>query len=156
MTVELKELRWFIETVRCGSFRRAAETLHIRQSTLSRRMADMECRLGVSLLERSSSGTRPTVIGREFHDTARHIVEEAEAAICRIKSSNGSHGMRLCLGVHTALSAGNMRATLVEYHRGFPSVELRIEDGSRHHLLSDLSANAIDVVIIINPRDTWK
>lgn len=81
MTVELQELRWVITVSRYRSLRQAAEALNIRQSTLSRRLRDLERHLGAQLFERTNGGTRPTVIGWEFIDIACHIIEEAPTAL---------------------------------------------------------------------------
>ena len=57
-------LRSFITVVEEGSLHRAAERLHLSQSTLSRQMQALEAELGGQLLERTSSiGVRPTNCG---------------------------------------------------------------------------------------------
>lgn len=76
MTVELRDLRWAIVAAQHRSLRRAAEVLNIRQSTLSRCLRDVEHKLGATLFERTNGGTRPTIVGQEFLDAARHIIEE--------------------------------------------------------------------------------
>ncbi|MBZ4317679.1 LysR family transcriptional regulator, partial [Mycobacterium tuberculosis] len=56
------------------SLRQAAETLRIKQSTLSRRLQSLEHALGSRLFDRTNGGTRPTIEGREFLDAARRFV----------------------------------------------------------------------------------
>lgn len=80
MTVELQEMRWAVTVSQHRSLRRAAETLHVRQSTLSRRRQDLEHRLGAKLFERTNGGTRPTVAELEFFELARRILEDTDAA----------------------------------------------------------------------------
>ncbi len=63
MSVELRDLRWALVAARHRSLRQASETLHIRQSTLSRRLQDLEYQLGTALFERTNDGTRPTIVG---------------------------------------------------------------------------------------------
>lgn len=81
MAVELRELRWAIVTAQHRSLRQAAETLKIRQSTLCRRLRDLEYRLGAVLFERNNGGTRPTLAGQEFLQIPRRIVEETDVEI---------------------------------------------------------------------------
>src|SRR5260221_6642925 len=76
VTVELRDLKWAIVTSQHRSLRQAAQTLNIRQSTLSRRLRDLEYQLGAELFERTNGGTRPTTAGQEFLDTARRIIED--------------------------------------------------------------------------------
>ena len=56
----LVHLRSFMTVVEEGSLHRAAERLHLSQSTLSRQMQALEAELGGQLLERTSIGVRPT------------------------------------------------------------------------------------------------
>jgi hypothetical protein len=63
MSVEFRGLRWAIVAARHRSLRQVAETLNIRQSTLSRGLRDPEEKLGAVLFERTNGGTRPTIEG---------------------------------------------------------------------------------------------
>ncbi|MPZ36269.1 MAG: LysR family transcriptional regulator [Rhodospirillales bacterium] len=60
MPIELKHLRYIEAAERLGSFRKAAESISIRQSNLSRRIRDLEEMLGVRLFDRTSGGVRGT------------------------------------------------------------------------------------------------
>src|SRR5580765_251145 len=60
-------LQLFLAVVREGSIKRAAETEHIAQSALSRRMGDLEHSLGVPLLSRSPMGVQLTEAGERAH-----------------------------------------------------------------------------------------
>lgn len=66
MPIELKHLRYIEAAERLGSFRKAAESISIRQSNLSRRIRDLEEMLGVRLFDRTSGGVRATSAGRDF------------------------------------------------------------------------------------------
>jgi DNA-binding transcriptional LysR family regulator len=88
--VELRASRWAIIAAQHKSLRRAAVTLNIRQSTLSRGH-----RLGAFLFERNNSGTRSTLAGGEFLDAARRIVKEAEAIAARVKMRSRGESGRL-------------------------------------------------------------
>jgi DNA-binding transcriptional LysR family regulator len=153
--VELKDLRWAIVASQYRSLRQAAEALNIRQSTLSRGLRDLECRLGADLFERTNGGTRPTVAGQEFLEAARKIVEEGEAITARLKTRSRGESGRLTIGVHASFSAGNLRATLIEYRKRFPTVEICLVDGSSDHLLSDLANSAIDVAFVADGSSRW-
>jgi len=86
VTVELQDMRWAVVASQHRSLRQAAETLNLRQSTLSRRLRDLKHRLGAVLFERMNGGTRPTIAGHEFLDTARRIVDESDTAFARLKT----------------------------------------------------------------------
>ena len=88
------------------------------------------------------------VAGQEFLDAARHIIEETEAVTGRLKTRSRGESGRLTVGVHASLSAGNLRATLVDHRRRFPDVQMHLVDGSSDHLIADLATSAIDVAFV--------
>lgn len=146
--LRLRDLHWALVAAQNRSLRRAAEVLNIKQSTLSRTLRGLEYDLGVVLFERSNGGTRPTIVGQEFLEGALRIVEETAALSTRIKTRARGEAGRLTIGVHASLSAGNLRATLLEHHRRFPAIETHLVDGTSDHLISDLESSAIDVAFI--------
>ena len=148
MTVELQNMKWAIAVSQFRSLRQAAEKLNVRQSTLSRRMRDLEQEVGATLFERTNGGTRLTPAGQEFLEAARRIIEETELMVSRLKTRSRGESGRLTIGVHASLSAGNLRATLMEHRRTFPDVEIHLVDGSSEHLLSDVASSAIDVAFV--------
>jgi DNA-binding transcriptional LysR family regulator len=87
---ELRELKWAVIASQHRSLRPAAERLNVWQSTLSRRLCELELHLGTTLFDRTNGGTRPTPAGIEFLETARRIIEDTEAAVSRLRT----HGRR--------------------------------------------------------------
>ena len=137
------------------SLRSAAEALNVRQSTLSRRLRDLEQRLTARLFERTNGGTRPTAEGQEFLDAAKHILGETEALATRVKTRSRGESGRLAIGVQCSLSAGNLRATLIEHRRRFPGVQTYLVDGSSDHLVCDLAGANIDVAFVVDENLDW-
>jgi DNA-binding transcriptional LysR family regulator len=123
VTVELQDMRWAIIVSQHRSLRQAAETLNVRQSTLSRRLRDLEHQLSATLFERTNGGTWPTVAGQEFLDAARRVVEETEVITARLKTRSRGESGRLTIGVHASLSAGNFRAALIDHRHRFATTE---------------------------------
>lgn len=76
----LDELATFVEVVNAGSLTKAAERLGIVKSAVSRRLNDLEDRLKVRLLVRSTSGLSVTEAGMSFHARASRILADLEEA----------------------------------------------------------------------------
>lgn len=148
-------MRWAITASQHRSLRQAAETLRIKQSTLSRRLRILEYKLGGALFERTKGGTRPTIEGQEFLEAARRVVGDTEAMTVRLKTRWRGECGRLTIGVHASFSAGNLRATLIDHRRRFPDVDVRFVDGPSYHLISDLASSAIDVAFVAEPNASW-
>lgn len=155
MPLELQDLKWAIIATQHPSLRQAAEALNIRQSTLSRRLRSLESMLGVQLFQRTNGGTRPTIEGLEFLDAARRIIDETETITARLKSRSRGESGRLTIGIHASLSAGNLRATLVEYRRRFPDVDTHLVDGSSDQLMAELSSSAADIAFVAEGHARW-
>lgn len=155
MKIELEDMRWAIIASQHRSLRQASEALNIRQSTLSRRIRHVEYQLGATLFERTNGGTRPTVAGQEFLEAAQRIIDDSEVMVVRFRTRSRGERGRLTIGVHASLSAGNLRATLLEHRRRFPDVEVHLVDGSSDHLRSDLASSAIDVAFIAEETAHW-
>lgn len=78
------EMRAFVTVVDAGSFVRAAETLALSKTTVSRLVSELETRLGVRLLHRTTRKLSLTPEGERFHERCRQLVDgvaEAEAEL---------------------------------------------------------------------------
>ncbi|MCQ8279811.1 LysR family transcriptional regulator [Acetobacteraceae bacterium KSS8] len=155
MAIEFRELRWAIVASQHRSLRRAAEALNIRQSTLSRRLSELENALGAQLFERTNGGTSLTVAGREFLASIRNILGETEGAVRRLQARSRGENGRLSIGVYASFLTGNLFATLVEHHRQHPAVEIHTVDGSHDRLQCALSDNSVDIAIMTVSRSGW-
>src|SRR3546814_10588776 len=77
---DLNDLYYFVQVVDRGGFAAAARVTGLQKSKLSRRMLQLEDRLGVRLLNRSSRRFSVTELGREYYDRCLAMLVEAEAA----------------------------------------------------------------------------
>ena len=78
--MELRQVRYFIAVAEERNFSRAAQRVGIEQSPLSRAIRALERDIGVSLLERSTRGSKVTPAGATFLHHARSIVASADYA----------------------------------------------------------------------------
>lgn len=148
MSIELKHLRYAEMAERRGSFRKAADSLALKQSNLSRRIRHLEEQLGIALFERTNGGVRPTPAGRDFVNGVRRVLDELQIVIDRAKAVGHGEAGYLTIGFYTSLSAGNLRANLVEYGRRFPQVEISTVEGSRTRLFDGIQNSTIDIAIV--------
>jgi DNA-binding transcriptional LysR family regulator len=146
--VELKHLRSAVTAADCGSFRRAAESLRLKQSSLSRLIRQIEDSLGVKVFERSSGGVSPTPAGRIVLRLARTILEEFDALVATAKSVRNSETGRLAVGFCTSLSAGNLQASLLDFKQRLPHIELATVERSRTRLAAALRNGVLDILIV--------
>jgi DNA-binding transcriptional LysR family regulator len=108
----------------------------------------LEYSIGMTIFERSSSGVRATDAGRDFLHLARSILEQVDSLVTRAHRTGRGEAGRLTIGFYTSLAAGNLRATLVDYARRFPELELGMIEGSRARLGTALRNGAVDIAIV--------
>jgi DNA-binding transcriptional LysR family regulator len=93
MSDRLRELTAFVRAGETGSFSRAARELGVSQPSVSRMVADLEARMGVKLLLRTTRHVTPTDAGRAFLERARLILsdlDDAENAARGVDSLRGT------------------------------------------------------------------
>src|SRR5438067_12722683 len=76
----LAAMEVFVRVTDCGSFSGAAKQLRVGQPAVSKTIAQLEDRLGVRLLLRSTHGLMPNDAGRDFYERAKRSIEDVEAA----------------------------------------------------------------------------
>lgn len=140
---DLNELYYFAEVVKHGGFAPAGRAIGQPKSTLSRRVAGLEARLGVRLIERSSRRFRVTDIGRDFYAHCENMlaeVAEAEAAVGAARDEpRGLIRLSCPLGV-----LGKVSPALTEFMRRFPKVELQVLATNRR---IDLIGEGVDLAL---------
>ncbi|MBR0794884.1 LysR family transcriptional regulator [Bradyrhizobium jicamae] len=144
----LQHLRYAVSAADHGSFRRTANALFLQQSTLSRRIRELEHSIGMTVFVRSSGGVRATRTGREFLRAARSILEQLDALLTTAHSTGRGEAGRLAIGFYTSLSAGNLRALLMDIWQRFPQIEIEMVESSRARLVTALRNGIVDVAIV--------
>jgi DNA-binding transcriptional LysR family regulator len=97
----LVAMETLVRVVETGSFSAAARAMNIGQPAVSKIVAQLEARLGVRLLMRSTRGLSPTEAGQAFYDRAKRAIEEADEAelIARGAGAGLTGRLRICAAV---------------------------------------------------------
>jgi DNA-binding transcriptional LysR family regulator len=97
----LAAIETFISVIETGSFSGGARRMNVGQPAVSKSIAQLEARLGVRLLMRSTRGLTPTEAGLRFYERAKRAVEEADEAELAARGSGAtlSGKVRVCAAV---------------------------------------------------------
>jgi len=145
---DLNDLYYFVQAVDHGGFAPAGRALGMPKSKLSRRVALLEHRLGVRLIQRSTRHFAVTEIGRNYYDHCRAMLVEAEAAQELIDATRAEPrgAIRLtCPITLLHVHVGNMLAAFMARH---PQVGIQLEATNRR---VDVVSEAVDVAIRVRP-----
>jgi DNA-binding transcriptional LysR family regulator len=149
MPIDVHHLRCADAAERHCSFRKAADSLSVKQSNLSRRIRDLKDELGVALFERTSGGVKATLAGRDFVSGARRVLNELRMVIDEAKAVGCGETGCVTIGFYTSLSTGNLRDCLARYDRRHPQVNVYTVEGSRARLIDGVESGSIDVAFVI-------
>ena len=144
MQVEPNDLLLFAHVVDDGSFTQAALRLGLPKSTVSRRLAALEIRLGERLLLRTTRKFAVTDFGRSILEHARQVAAEVEAAasLAQHRQIEPSGRLRISMPSDFAnLVLGNFLAEFIEKH---PAITLEVDLSPRR---VDLIAENFDVAL---------
>jgi DNA-binding transcriptional LysR family regulator len=148
LAIDLQHLRYAVAAADYGSFRQAGEALLLQQSTLSRCIRQLEHAIGMTIFDRSNGGVQATPAGRDFLRMARSILDQMDTLVVSAYSTGRGEAGRLVIGFYTSLSAGNLRASLIEYAQRFPQITIGMIESSRIRLVTALQNGAIDLAIV--------
>lgn len=122
----------------------------MKHNVLSRSIGQLEYLVGASLFQRSSGGIKPTLAGRAVLRIARLILEQVDMLVDTGRSGGRGDTGHLVIGFFTSMSTGNLRATIGEFKKLLPRLELATMERSRFRLMTALRNGTVDVVV--SPR----
>ena len=141
---DLNTLYYFTQVVEHGGFAPAGRALDIPKSKLSRRIAQLEERLGVRLLHRTSRHLSLTEIGQEYYQRCVAMRVQAESAAEVIERNRCEPRGLVRLACPTTLLNSWVGPMLTRYMLKYPLVELFIESTNRR---LDLLHEGFDIAL---------
>lgn len=120
-------LKAFITIIDQGSFSEAAETLHLTQPAISKRLAALENQLGTPLLERRHRQIRLTDAGARLLPHARRILDEVHNARLALQDGAGEVSGHLALIASHHIGLHHLPAWLQRLSREYPEVSLGLQ-----------------------------
>jgi len=132
----------FTAIVEAGSIRGAARDLGMSRATVHRHLEELEARMGLRLLHRTTRSLAPTRAGAELYRHARRIVADAQAATEAVRALD-DHPRGL-LRISVPPEANAMAPMLLAFAETYPDVQLEVDASSAH---VDLRSAQVDVAI---------
>ncbi len=136
----------YTQVVEAGSFKRAAERTGVEPSSVSRKIAALEARLGVKLLHRSTRHTRPTEMGQRYYDGLHNLLAEQAALEEEISKDAGSISGTLRISAPVDFGAEFVVPSVREMQQSAPNLSVELLLGST---FANLSEQGIDVAVRI-------
>jgi DNA-binding transcriptional LysR family regulator len=150
--MDFHQLRVFQAAVKTGGFTRAAEELHLSQSTVSQHIKLMEEELGGPLFIRVGKRVLVTEAGNVLRQYADRILRDLKNATMAIGEIHSLRRGTVRLGVGPTTLIYRLPRVLRDYKRRFPDVDLIVLAGTTEFLLEALRSQHLDLAIVM-PTD---
>ncbi|XBW60042.1 LysR family transcriptional regulator [Pectobacterium aroidearum] len=134
----------FIRVVDAGSFKKAAETLHVLPSTVTRSIKELESHLGARLLNRTTRALSITDVGLRYYDSCKAILHDVHAAESVTAQQKGELNGTIRIGAPPSLVKNFLIPALPDFCERYPGITLDFHLGDA---TVDIVQHGIDCVI---------
>lgn len=149
--MQFSALRYFLETARLGSIRRAAERLYVAPSAVSRQIALLEQNFGAPLFERHPTGVRLTPAGQVFARQARATLRDFDRLHSEIDDFQKlRRGSVRIFSVEATVASVVYRA-IAEFAREYPGITYEVQVTGGIRAIAALAAEECDIAISFEP-----
>jgi DNA-binding transcriptional LysR family regulator len=151
MSIELRQLRYFVAVAEENHFGRAAVRLHMTQPPLSQTIQSLEAALGTPLFARTKRSVALTPAGIALLPEARRILQQAGALpdLAR-RAASGESGL-LSLSFVSTADYSVLPPLLREFRERYPQVQIDLREATTDLQLEDLMQGRIDAGLLIPP-----
>lgn len=149
--MELRDLRYFLAAVECGSLTAAARRQHAAQPTISHAIVRLEREVGEPLLERAANrraGVRPNAAGRRLALRARRALAEVDGFRGDLADLQGLLAGELTIGAIQSLNATLLPNALARFAEAHPGVQLRLRTHAGEDLPGEVRAGRLDLALV--------
>ena len=145
--MDLKQLRYFCAVVDHGSFRKAADSLHISPPALSLSIKGLEDELGVSLLDRKPGRVLTTSFGHSLYNSAQTIQSNVQSALDHLNEIRGIGSGRLAIGVLPYGIPSALGRLIGRFCDRYPNLTVQTALGSLSFLIDRLKSGELDFLV---------
>ena len=147
MKLDLLTLKLFIRVVDEGTIARAAELENIAAAAVSRRLSELEEKLGLVLLNRTNRGVTPTSAGLELLYRGRAILNSVQAVEHQLGAFNQGQRGSVTLAANPTALTQFLAPPLAAFTKKFPRIQLHLAEQNSLSITRDLAAGKLDIGI---------
>ncbi|WP_145514474.1 LysR family transcriptional regulator [Yersinia massiliensis] len=126
MFKQLQDMALFAHVAECGSFTRAAERVGLPKSSVSQRISQLEQRLGIRLLNRTTRQLNLTFAGERYLLHCQEMLQAAERADLALQRLKANPSGRLRISTPAGLGATLLARLATDFQQQYPDVQLEV------------------------------
>jgi LysR family hydrogen peroxide-inducible transcriptional activator len=151
--VTLRQLRYFDALAQSLHFGRAAEQCAVTQPALSMQIQELEREIGAPLIERTRQGAQLTDEGKEIARRVGRILADVRDLVDHARHNRRLLSGVLRLGVIPTIAPYLLPPLLALLRADYPELELHLRETQTQHLVSELVASKLDLVLLALPAE---
>jgi LysR family cyn operon transcriptional activator len=152
--MELRHVRYFDAVAETLNFTRAAERLHVTQSTLSHQIRQLEDELGVELFDRSSKKVRMTEAGEILRSHLTPALGQIDRAVQALRSNTETLTGRIRLGTTPSFNTRMVPLCVSTFLHHYPGIQVTVEELSADMIARRLASGHLDLAVSYRPEGT--
>ncbi|RUX03630.1 LysR family transcriptional regulator [Mesorhizobium sp. M8A.F.Ca.ET.208.01.1.1] len=145
---ELRHLRYVLAAAEQRSFRRAARSLSVEPSTISRRIRDLEDDIGAALFIRAHDGVSLTVAGERFIRRARKALNQLTHATLDASAIGRGQAGIIRIGLTSSIASGFIAKLLDAYGVTHAEVQIEYVEGQASQHVPAIQQHQLDVAFL--------
>lgn len=151
--MEIRQIQYFSEVVKYGSFSKAAEHLYISQPTISNSVKDLENELGVTLLVRTTRKLELTDTGRLLFQYGQQISQSLQHFYQELDDIKSGHKGTVKMGIFSSVGTEILTRIMSEFYNLYPEITIQFVEDGASNLKKALINGDLDVVVVDLPTD---
>ena len=154
--MEIRVLRYFLETAREGNMTRAAERLFISQPTMSKQLKELENELGTKLFIRSNYSIKLTEAGMLLKERAEDILSLVEKTEAEFRSLEETNSGDIYVGAPESEAMSLFANVVRDLQKVYPKIRCNIYSGDLESVCDRLDKGLLDFAIVLSYVDLSK
>lgn len=154
--MEIRTLRYFLETAREENMTKAAQRLHVSQSTLSKQLKNLEEELGKRLFIRHSFSIELTEEGMLLRKRAEDLVAMSDKITQEFLSMDDIIGGNVYLGCAESYQIRHLAKAIRSFKQQYPDFHYHMTSGDTQQVLERLDRGLLDLALVVEKPDFAK
>lgn len=151
--MEIRQLMYFIQIVKSGTYSAAAKQLYLSQPALSKAVKHLEEELGAKLLVQGDKRSEPTDVGRVLFERRQQLIREYNDLLGAVDEANSRNRGRLHFGIPYGLGQILFYRLTADFSRAFPEMELVVSGHGSAHIREEVLAGRLDIGATLIPPE---
>lgn len=151
--MNLQQASYILKVYECGSISAAAKALYVSQPALSHAIQVVEKEIGARIFDRTTVPISLTYAGERYLEAAKQLMELNHNLSLQLEEIKKEESGRLVIGVSTLRGAVFLPSILPEFHRQYPSVEIKLVETGSTQMEEMLLNGKVDLAFLISVQE---